>query len=191
MRWLYKLPLRLRSLFKRGRVEQELSDELRFHLEKLTEENFARGMTPEEARYAALRELGGLEQIKEERRDMRQVNYIESFFQDLCYSSRVHARYPGFTTVAVLALALGIGANTAIFSVVNRILLRPLPFADPVRLVQIYQSNMQKGYARMMNSSADIEDAWRQNTVFEDIAVFQRWAATLRGAGEPEQIASA
>jgi hypothetical protein len=71
MRWLYKLPLRFRSLFKRGRVEQELSDELRFHLEKLVEEKIAKGMTPQEARFAAMRELGGLEQIKEECRDMR------------------------------------------------------------------------------------------------------------------------
>jgi hypothetical protein len=80
MRWLYKLPLRLRSLFRKSRVEQELSDELRFHLEKLIEEKVAKGMTAEEVRYAALRELGGLEQIKEECRDTRRVNYIESFF---------------------------------------------------------------------------------------------------------------
>ena len=79
MRWLYKLPLRLRSLFNRERVEQELRDELRFHLEKLSEENVAKGMTPEEARYAALREMGGVEQIKEECRDMRRVKYVENF----------------------------------------------------------------------------------------------------------------
>jgi hypothetical protein len=79
MRWFYKLPLRLRSLFRKNNVEQELSDELRFHLEKLIEEKVGRGMAPGEARYAALRELGGVEQIKEECRDMRRVNYIENF----------------------------------------------------------------------------------------------------------------
>ena len=81
MRWIYKLPLRFRSLFRKSRVEQDLSDELRFHLEKLTEEKLARGMSREEARYAALRELGGVDQIKEECRDMRRVNFIENFLQ--------------------------------------------------------------------------------------------------------------
>ena len=135
MRWLYKLPLRLRSLLKRGRVEEELSDELRFHLEKLTEENVAKGMTREEPRYAALRELGGVDQIKEECRDMRRVNYIENFIQDVRYGVRMLARSPGFTAIAVLTLALGIGANTAIFSLLDSVMLRSLPVRDPARLV--------------------------------------------------------
>src|SRR5271157_2520543 len=83
VRWGYKIPLRFRSLFRKGRAENELSEELRYHQENLIEEKVTQGMTPEEARYAALRELGGVEQIKEECRDMRRVNYIENFFQDV------------------------------------------------------------------------------------------------------------
>src|SRR5438876_4897951 len=111
MRWFYNLPLRFRSLFLKSSVEQELAEELRFHLGKLTEEYVAKGMTPEEARYAALRELGGMEQIREECRDMRRVNHIENFIRDFRYALRMLARSPGFTAVAVIMIALSIGVN--------------------------------------------------------------------------------
>src|SRR6516165_342298 len=137
MRWTYKFSLRLRSLFRKDRVEQELADEIRFHLEALTHEKAERGMKTEEARYAALRELGGAEQIKEECRDMRRINYIEILFQDLRYGLRMLAKNPGFAAVAVLTLALGIGANTAIFSVVDAAMLRKLPVRNPQDLIQL------------------------------------------------------
>src|SRR5436190_5626231 len=137
MRWFYNLPLRFRSLFLKSSVEQELAEELRFHLGQLTEEYVAKGMTPEEARYAALRELGGVEQIKEECRDMRRVNYLEDFLQDLRYGLRQLRRSPGFTNVAMLTLALGIGANTAIFTIIQALLLRWLPVPNPQELLQV------------------------------------------------------
>src|SRR5436189_3351634 len=148
MRWFHKLPLRLRSLVWKMRVEQELSEELRFHLEKLSEEKVAKGMTSQEARYAALRELGGVEQIKEECRDMRRVNYIENFIQDVRYGLRQLRRSPGFTAVAVVTLALGIGATTGIFSVVDGVLLRSLPYRNPTRLVSLYKDRSRTGFPR-------------------------------------------
>src|SRR3989442_1789190 len=115
MRWFYKVSLRFRSLFRKRRVEQELTEELRFHLEKLVEERIAKGMTPEEARYAALRDLGGLEQVKEECRDTRRLNYIDNFLQDVRYGLRQLRRNSGFTVVAALVLAMGISGAVAIF----------------------------------------------------------------------------
>jgi predicted permease len=166
IRWVNKLPLRLRSLFGRGRVDKELSDELRFHLEKLIQESAAKGMTPEEARYAALRELGGIEQIKEECRDMRQVNYIENLIQDLRYGLRMLGRNRGFAAVAVLTLALGIGANTAIFSLLDSVMLRNLAVRDPARLVSFADNPHESMSINEPKSSSEVIGQPGQWTVF-------------------------
>jgi predicted permease len=137
MRSLDLLRLRLRSLFLRQRVEAELHAELAFHLEQQTAEYVAAGMAPGEARHAAMRSLGPLSRIEEECRDMRRTRWIETFLQDLRYALRSLRLSPAFTVVATLSLALGIGANTAIFSLMDVLLLRALPVQAPERLVAL------------------------------------------------------
>lgn len=137
MRALDRLRLRLRSLFRRNRVESELSDELQFHLEELTRQKIERGADPLAARAEALREFGGVAQLQEECRDRRRTRWIEELGGDVRYALRLSRKSPGFTAVALVSLALGIGANTAIFTLFEALVLRELPVREPGALFQI------------------------------------------------------
>jgi hypothetical protein len=144
-RWLDIVCLRLRFLLRRSAIEREMDRELQFHLDQEIEANVRRGLSPPEARSAALRRLGAVVQIQEECRDMRRTNYIESFIHDLKYAVRMLAKAPAFTLTATATLALGVGANTAIFQLLDAIRLRTLPVPEPHRLAQIQIPNLNFG----------------------------------------------
>ena len=182
---LRKLKNGLRVLFRKEQLEQELDDEVRFHVERQIEEHVRAGMSLQEARRRARIELGGVEQVKENVREVRWGTILETFWQDIRYGARMLRRNPGFTTVAVLTLALGIGANTAIFSVVNGVLLRPLPFQNPARLVVVWESSEGATNSVSVPNYFDWRD---QNQVFSDVALFRGRNYILTGAGEANRL---
>ena len=190
-RWLQIARLRLRSLFRRDRVEDELRDELQFHLDRVADEHIARGMAPDEARLAALRAMHGIEQRKEECRDTRGVRLFDDLLQDLRYAARTLRRSPGFAAAAISTLALGIGATVAVFTVVNGVLLRPLPFADPDRLfaITLAPRGIRSGGPSM--SDRDYVAFAERTHAFDHVATFQTFPGKLTGGDEPALVAAA
>jgi putative ABC transport system permease protein len=178
----------LRSLFRREQVDQELDEDLRAYQEMATEEKIKQGMSPRDALRAVRLERGGLELAKEVVRSGSWESFVETCWQDLRFSFRTLRKSPGFTLVAVLTLALGIGANTAVFSVVESVLLRPLPFQDSPRLFAIWA--MQKGQqARIGASMPEFEDYKDQSHSFEYMAnMLSGWTITWTGQGEPRTV---
>ena len=144
--WLYTIPLRLRSLFRGRHVEQELNEELQFHLEHKIEEGIAKGLSPKEARYAAMRAMDGLEQRKEEMRDMRRIHWLTDFFDDARYAVRSLGRAPGLTAFVVITLALGIGMTSGTFSMVDALIFRPYPVPHPSGVVTLVSTTHDSSF---------------------------------------------
>jgi predicted permease len=185
LRWYYKLPLRLRSLFRKDRVELDLNDELQFHLQNQIDEYAKQGMNPQEARRAALRSLGGVEQVKEECREACEMNLIENFVRDVRLGLRMLLRNPGFTVLAIVCLTLGIGANAAVSSWVEGILIRPYPLiSHQERLVAL--SGTVRG-ERDETSWPDLLDVQRSCTLCETLFVSNITGATL-SIGERAEV---
>jgi len=145
-RWWFKAPLRLKSIFRRRRAEQELDDELRFHLEQKIEEGVAEGLSPEEARYRALRAMGGLEQQKEEMRDVRGVHWLTDFVDDVRYAMRSLRRTPGLTAFVVVTIALGIGMTATPFSMLDALIFRPYPVPHPGNVVTLVSTSRDNSF---------------------------------------------
>ncbi|HKV61655.1 MAG TPA: ABC transporter permease [Candidatus Acidoferrum sp.] len=189
MRWLRSISNRLRYLFSKDAAERETDQELRFHLEREIAQSVANGMSTEVARRSALLEFGGVEQFKEDCREARGVNRIESLIVDFRYGLRSLRRSPGFTTVCVLTLALGIGANTAIFSMVNALLLHPYNFRDLDSLVRVWEDRgIDEGYDARYIAPADAEDLRSSNDVFEGLTTYGMQSFGLGAEGDVQPI---
>jgi predicted permease len=174
---------RLRALFRRNVVERELDDELRHHLEMEVDAGVRAGLSPEEARRRALVRFGGVERHKEAARDERGVRWLEEAWRDLRFALRSLRRSPAFTIAAVLTLALGIGANTAIFSVVDGVLVRPIPFRDAKSLYMIWETDRNSGTVREPAAYPDYEDFQWMSKQFSDMGALLATQATLTGSG--------
>ena len=177
-----------RNLFHKNRVDQECSEEIQAYLDMLTEANLKQGLSPEEARRNALIELGGVEQVEEKVRDIRMGRFIETVWRDIRTGVRGLIHSPVFTVVTVLSLALGIGANTAIFSVVNSLLLRPLPYPESEQIVDVWHTPPQQsfpGLDRFSVSPANYLDWKAQSTVFEQMAVYTQTGLSLSTSNDP------
>ena len=186
--WIKALVSRTRTWLSPRAVDQEFEHELDTHLDMLADENARRGMSPEEARRAARIRLGGQTQLKETNRELRGLPVLETFFQDTRYAFRMLRKNPGFTAVAVLTLALGIGANTAIFSIVYAMLLKPLPYSQPEQLFTVLEAQPQAGVNATGWSYANFAELREQNRIFSDMAGSQQHQLTLTGRGEPSVV---
>src|SRR5216683_6473990 len=186
--WIRALASRTRAWLSPYHADQDFENELEIHLEMLTDENVRRGMAPEEAKRAARMRLGGLTQLKETNRELHGVPVVETFLQDTRYAFRVLRKNPGFATVAVLTMALGIGANTAIFSVVYAVVLKPLPYVNSEQLFNVFEVKPQDGITGTGWSYVNFAELREHNSIFSEMAGVQKHQLTLTGRGEPSVV---
>ncbi|HWB99429.1 MAG TPA: ABC transporter permease, partial [Bryobacteraceae bacterium] len=184
------LAARLRGLFGRGRLERELEEEVRFHLEMQAADNLKAGMTPAEARSAALRSFGGVEPMKERYREQRAFALVEAIAQDARYAARTLRKSFGFTATSAAVLALAIGANTAMFSVLNAVLLRPLPFRSPEQLAMLWSEAPSQSLREGRSAYWNVEQWRSQSKSFAEMAFFDGVSVTLTGGDGAEQISA-
>src|SRR5690242_12944005 len=191
MRALDKVRLLLRSLTSRSAVERELDEEFRFHLDQLVEENIAAGMDEDEARRSALRTIGGISQLQEECRDMRRTNYIDETLRDFRYAGRNLLRSTGFSIFAGLIMALGIGANTAVFSLVNQILLHPPGVSEPERVVLLRTQYKKLNLNVPSASGPAFADARANKQLFEHVGASRTVNFNYTAQGSPVRVPGA
>ncbi len=175
-------------LWRRNERDEELEEEIQSHLQMAIRERVERGQTAEEAQAAARREFGNVGLIKEVTREMWGWPWLERLVQDLRYGANMLLKSPGFTLISIVTLALGIGANTVIFSVVDAVLLRPFQFHEPDRLVRLYQKSHDYS---ITFTAPDFEDCKNQSRLFENLAAYGDRSANLTGSGEPEHVSFA
>src|SRR5580658_7847288 len=193
MRWLHKLAMRVRMLFGRGNEGARLDDELQFHIDRQTAENIAAGMSAEEARYAAVRTFGNPALLRDQTHATWSGTAVDLFLRDVFYAARTLARTPGFAAIAILVMALGIGANVALFAIVRSVLLKPLPYTDPGRLVRLYEQSADGNFP-YNDSAGGVFAEWKKlNKSFTDMAICGYAGYNLSGTGEqlPESVRAA
>jgi len=188
MRHVWRLFAKLQNLFGRGRADREMARELSAHLTLMEDEFQRRGMSIEDARLEARRAFGGVEQAKELHRDERSVLWLEQTIQDMRFACRSLLRTPGFAAIAVLTLALGIGANIAIFTVVNAVLLQPLPFQHPEQLVRVFDDLNGAGARDVGMSVPELQDLRDRSGAFERVSAIWTVSAALSGGDHSERI---
>ena len=185
MQWFQRIQRRLQGLFQKRKLDSDMSEEMRAHIEMRTRENIEAGMSADEAHYAAMRQFGWVDNIKETCREQRGVTWLEHFIQDLRYGARMLRKNPGLTAAVIVTLMLGIGATTAIYTVVYAVLLAPLPYPEPDQLMMVWSK--VNGHNNGM-SAGDFLDWKEQSTSFQQLAAWTGASINVSTQEQPEEL---